>query len=458
MRARITIFSLLAGCILFLGIGCKGLNEQQQTAIQPVQLNYWTVFNDVDVLRQFAAEYQALHPYVTINVRQVRYSEFDTLLLNALADDIQPDIVSLHVQWLRKYANRLSAMPASVRVADVTVKGQYLKEVQVDVYDQPMPSVNRVQADFVSTVAEDVVVGNRIYGLPLALDTLAIYYNKTLLDRAGIPTPPQTWDEFLDAVRKTTIFNARGDLVQSGVALGSAKNIEHAADIIALLLMQRGASVANGNRVVFASGLENRVDIEHPAMNVLQFYTNFAKPTSDAYSWNDDQETAFQSFVRGKSVFYIGYAFEADDIRRQGRQIDWSVIPIPQIAVTDSPANVANYWVESVLEKSAHKDEAWDFVRFITTPENIKTYLAATKQPTPLRSQIAEQRNDPTIAPFVDQVLNAKNWYQGKNIDAAKDGFATLINGYKEPFGDASSLERDATLILQAARTIQQTY
>ncbi|NCS72093.1 MAG: extracellular solute-binding protein, partial [Candidatus Magasanikbacteria bacterium] len=229
MKFRISMFIVILSSFTFLGLGCKGLSPTQTAAITPVEINYWTVFDDVDVLRQFAEQYKVIRPYVTVNIRQVRYDDFDNRLINALADDIQPDIVSIHVQWLRKYLSRLDPMPSTVSVADVAVSGQYVKNVQVDVYDQRMPSVNAVKANYINTVYDDAVVGNRIYGLPLAVDTLAIYYNKRLLDRAGIATPPTTWDEFLSAVQKTTLFNSRGELIQSGVALGTADNIDNFA-------------------------------------------------------------------------------------------------------------------------------------------------------------------------------------------------------------------------------------
>ncbi|PIR77738.1 MAG: hypothetical protein COU30_00880, partial [Candidatus Magasanikbacteria bacterium CG10_big_fil_rev_8_21_14_0_10_38_6] len=308
------MFIVILSSFTFLGLGCKGLSPTQTAAITPVEINYWTVFDDVDVLRQFAEQYKVIRPYVTVNIRQVRYDDFDNRLINALADDIQPDIVSIHVQWLRKYLSRLDPMPSTVSVADVAVSGQYVKNVQVDVYDQRMPSVNAVKANYINTVYDDAVVGNRIYGLPLAVDTLAIYYNKRLLDRAGIATPPTTWDEFLSAVQKTTLFNSRGELIQSGVALGTADNIDNFADIFAMLLMQNGVEIANGNRVAFASGLEKRVDPNHPTMETLRFYTDFSQPTKEAYAWNDTQDGAIEAFTRGRSAFYLGYAFEAKDI------------------------------------------------------------------------------------------------------------------------------------------------
>jgi multiple sugar transport system substrate-binding protein len=43
-----------------------------------------------------------------------------------------------------------------------------------------------------------------IYAVPLGTDTRAIWYNKKVLEKAGIPVPwqPRTWDEILEAARK----------------------------------------------------------------------------------------------------------------------------------------------------------------------------------------------------------------------------------------------------------------
>ena len=121
-RHLLTIF-LFTALVSVLGFGCKGLSEEEQASIRPVTLNYWTVFHDVAELQKFADAYKRIRPYVTINIRQIRHSEFDDLFTNALADDIGPDIVSTHVHTLRQYEPRLSPMPAAVNVADVRITG-----------------------------------------------------------------------------------------------------------------------------------------------------------------------------------------------------------------------------------------------------------------------------------------------------------------------------------------------
>ena len=40
----------------------------------------------------------------------------------------------------------------------------------------------------------------KVYGVPFAVQTLVVFYNKKLLARAGVQ-PPQTWDQFLAALK-----------------------------------------------------------------------------------------------------------------------------------------------------------------------------------------------------------------------------------------------------------------
>ncbi|MBT3418897.1 MAG: extracellular solute-binding protein [Candidatus Magasanikbacteria bacterium] len=450
------LFPLFIVCvtIVLLGFGCRGLSTEERTAIRPVTLNYWTVFDDVTVLRQFANEYMAQRPYVKINIRKVRYDEFDSVFTTALADDIGPDVVSMHNRWLGKHRHRLSTMPGSVRVANVEIKEGFKNETIVTIEERRLRGEREIEKEFVDAVYKDVVRDGEIYGLPLAFDTLAIYYNKELLDRAGVPLPPSTWDDFAEAVKQSTVFNSRGDIIQSGVALGEGANISNAFDIVSLLIAQSGVPMSERGRVSFHNGLERNKE-NHPTRKAIRFFTDFANPTADVYSWNNKQENAFDHFVNGKSVFYFGFAFERQRIEARAPQMNLNVIAVPTLK---TEANVANYWIESVVKKTEHPNEAWDFVRYMTTPANIARYITKTGQPTPLRAQYRAQLEDDDLSSFASQILQAENWYTGKNIDAAEEAIDNLIEGFKEPVGDrVQPSQRDAALIINAARIIQQT-
>lgn len=450
---KATIFSL---AFMLIGLGCKGPSAEEQAAVRPVTLEYWTVYEDVAMLRQFASEYKQAHPFVTINIRQVRYDEFDSLFTNALADDVGPDMVSLHAHWMNKYQPRLAPMPSSVRVAQVSVEGEYRQETVITLNNYTMPTPRSIQTDYVSTVAEDAIIAGDVYGLPLSMDTMALYYNKDLLDRAGVATPPTTWEEFMDAVQETTTFGADGRIIQSGVALGTGNNIDNAADIFALLMQQRNSPVTNGRSVTLANNIK-QLRQNHPAFEVLRFYTDFAQPTKEVYSWNTEKGNAFDAFVQGQSAFYLGYAFDAERIAARAPQMTVEVVSLPQLDPT-RPANIANYWLQSVVKKSEHQNVAWDFIRYATTERNTKRYVDATALPSPLRVHIAEQAEDPILEPFVTQMLTAKNWYRGRNVDVAKEALADMINEYAVPiFEGEEQIKRDMNILQNTASIIQQT-
>ncbi len=456
MYKNIIVLTILFTSVFLFGFGCKGLSKEQQQLIKPVTLNYWTVFNDVKELQRMADEYKLRRPYVTVKVRQVRYEEFDQLFTNALADDVGPDIVSMNVRWIGEHEQRLMPMPASVTVANVQTKGTYIQETLVTPETVAMPTLRAIQEKFVSTVAEDIVIGKNMYGLPLALDTMALYYNKDLLDQAGVPEAPKTWSDFLDAVKKSTKFDASGNIVQSGVAMGTGNNIDNAGDLVALLMMQNGRDMTEGKSVIFASGIGNAAT-NHPAMQAASFYTSFARPTLESYSWNETQENALTSFTRGKSVFYFGFAYDLPRIQAQAPQMNLEIVSVPQLR-SDAPKNVANYWIESVVKKSKNPNEAWDFIRFMVSSQNIAAYTKATNRPTPLREQIAAQREDVRLAPFVDSVLVAKNWYRGKDYEPANQAIRSMVDNLLKPVPENQDEARaHATIINNAARVVQQT-
>jgi len=457
MLRKILTLILITTTFTVLGFGCKGLSKEEQASVKPITLNYWTVFNDVDQLEEFAAEYKKVRSYVNIKIRKVRQEQFEDLFVNALADDVGPDIVSIHTRDLHKYQNRLAAMPASVDLSKVYVQGKYFKETVIVDEKQIMPTTKGIKNNFVSAVYTDAVINEKIYGLPLAIDTLALYYNKDLLDQAGVPEPPTTWNEFMAAVKNTARFDKQGDILQAGAALGTGNNIDRSFDILSLLMMQSGLTMAKGAYVNFANGLE-KPDSGHPALTALRFYTDFAQPTKEVYTWNEKMEDSLKEFTRGTTVFYFGFAYDYPRIKSLAPQLNLEIISIPQLN-EEKPVNVANYWLESVVKKSRHQNEAWDFVRFITTSDNIKKYTAATRRPTPLRSQINEQKEDVVLAPFVSTVLQAENWYKGKNIEQAEKVFSDLIHNYLQPFSGSNreKLKRQADMIIQAAQRIRQT-
>jgi multiple sugar transport system substrate-binding protein len=296
----------------------------------------------------------------------------------------------------------------------------------------------------------------KIYGLPLSVDTLAMFYNRDLFNNVGISQAPAYWNkEFLQDIKKLTRQNENKEIVQAGAALGGGDNINRFSDILSVLMLQNGAVMMNdNNQVTFNTVPTTMKDSGYnPGLEALRFYTDFANPTKESYSWNSTLPNSLEMFISGNLAIMFSYAYDLPTIKTRAPKLNFSVAKLPQIE--GNPAtniNFANYWVEAVSKKSKHPNEAWDFIQFITKAEQAKSYLEKTKKPTALRSLVATQKSDNEIGVFVDQVLTAKSWYKGGNAKAAEDALRDMITAFTNNTSD-----RIQDIIDNAAAKIQQT-
>lgn len=448
-----TIFASL----LLLGAGCLGLGGSGEKAqLTPVSLEYWRTEDDRGSLADVIAAYRKLRPQVSITIKQLPAETYENELLKALAEDRGPDLFTLPNVELRAWQNKLAPMPKELTIQ---VQGVDAKK-NITVTDQKIPgmTMRELTNEFVDAVKTDVVMfdaaakAEAIHGLPLSLDTPALYYNKTLLARIKRQEPPKSWEDVRQMAIELTNKDAGGTILLSGASLGTATNNPYATEILASLMMQNGAVMANDSSATFDKYPPDYNGAYPPAVDALAFYTSFADKNASNYSWNDALPNTLDAFVAGKTALFIGFPADAAKIRELSPQLDFDIAPLPQINAS-KPAAVAHYPIETVSKKSAHLNEAWDFLRFMTAADNAAGYLTATKRPTALRKLITGQLGDSEIAPFVGQVFTAKPWYRGKNYQLTRTIFGELINWRPAPDGPDYG-----AVLQQAANAVNGTY
>lgn len=455
-----TLFLLLTGCT-------KGVDEETLAALEPITLEYWGVFNTSDEMTLLLSQYQELHPHITINYRKLRFEEYEKELLEAFSEGRGPDIFSIHNTWMEEYKPKLLPAPASTQIPYKFLKGSITKEEVVELRNEPTYTRNDIETLYVPVVADDVLMSSELnqrtgsgkqeflYGLPLHLDTMVMYYNRDLLNRAGVILPPSDWQQFREAVMAITRINQEnGEIIQSAASLGTADNIDRFFDIASLMMMQSGTQMidSKGN-VAFHKVPEGREDIqESPAFETLRFYTDFASPDIDVYTWNDSYENSLLDFLDGKTAFFFGYSYHLPLVKQRAATLSYGVSPVPQIAGGQT-VNYANYWVEAVSAQTEHRDETWNLLHFISQPDVLAGYLSGSSRPTPLKSLINTQLEDYDLEPFAQSVLTAKSWYNGIDIDTAENIFATMINSILE-----DGQENISEKVEFAAQRINQTF
>jgi len=444
--------------VSLLGAGCGGPSAAQIAASKPVSLVVWRVFDSDDTLQPTMSAYQKLHPNVSFEYRELRSEDFKNELLRALAEGSGPDIFSLNNAWLGEYQSLISPLPASLKIPYSEVRGTIKKETVYTIKEQPSLSQRALKTEFVDVVAADVLrpyqenakapVTDRIFGLPLSVDTLALYYNKDLLNAAGFPEPAKTWAQFQEQATKLSRIGTNNEVLQSGASIGTGKNVERASDILALLMMQNGTQMTDERGVAtFANADQSR---QITGLDAVNFYTDFANPTKQVYGWNKSQPNSFDAFISGKTAFFFGYSYHAPLIRAAAPKLPFGISMVPQIE-GGKTVNYANYWMETVSKASPNIDFAWDFIQFATSAEQVPQYLTLARKPTARRGLINTQIQDEDLSIFASQVLTAKSWYKGKNAAVAENALLDLI--------EAVLAGTDATKSIQEAQNkVNQTF
>lgn len=447
---------ILSSLVAFTGCGSS---TAEKAAATPVTLTVWRVFDSGDTFNGITEAYKLLHPNVNFEYRTLRYDEYEDSLIKAFAAGNGPDIYSIHNTWIGKYddLNLISPLPDSLTIPYTEVRGTIKKEKVTTLKTEPTLSVRELKKDYVDVVAGDVVRSyqpnpkdepiDRIFALPLSVDTLALYYNKDLLNAASIAEPPANWTQFNEDVTKLTTIGENDTVVQSGAAIGTSQNVERAFDILSLLMMQNGTQMVSDRGTAIFSQENSSGQVL--GADATRFYTAFASPLKEVYTWNAEQPASFDAFVNGKTAFFFGYSYHLPLIRSQAPKLNLGIAAVPQIE-GGRTVNYANYWVETVAKSSKNADWAWDFIQFAAKQEQVTSYLTSADKPTALRALINDQLEDEDLSVFASQLLTAQSWYKGSDALVAENAFLDLIDAV-----NAGAVAEDA--IKTAQSKVNQT-
>lgn len=416
----------LSGC---LQVTSTERSDKELSNYKQIQLDYWGVWDTQGAFNGISEAYSALHPNVKIRYKKLRYDEYEQELLEAFAEGRGPDILSLHSTWLPRYQQKLTAIPPTTTTAYVSETGQIKKEQVVSFQTKNSITPAQVKERYLDVVSKNVILDGEIYALPLSVDTMVLFYNRDLFNAAGINKVPRYWnDDFLKAVKDLTREDENGNIIQSGVALGTSRNIQRYADILSLLMMQNGVEMmSDSGSVTFHRRPSGSERDYNPAQEALRFYTDFANPLKEVYNWNAEMPDSLQAFVEGRVAMFFGYSYHIDQIKTQSPRLNFGISPMLQIK-GNSEINYANYWVEAVSAQSKNSEAAWDFIQFASSAQVAQIYLADAHKPTALRELVSEQQTDDELSVFANQLLTATNWYRGKGYNAAEVIIGEMID------------------------------
>jgi len=362
--AGIAFFIILIFIIRAIFFGASGAKKE-------ANLIYWGLWEESQVMQPLIDEYQQKNPHVKITYQKMSPDSYREKLIARSKSNQGPDIFRFHNTWVPEIKEVLAPLPTQIM------------------------SSNEFEKTFYKVHQKDLKVGNYYYGLPLTVDGLVLVYNESLMKKAGITTGPKTWDDITEIVPKLTVKDQQGNLITSGIAIGTSGNIEHFSDIFGLLLAQNGGSL-------------DKLD-QPEAAGALEIYRKFSEPPQGY--WNESMPNSINAFIQEKVAMIIVPSWEILSIKAANPEIHMKVVPVPSVPGAPS-ISLATYWVEGVSRFSKNQIEAWKFLRFLTEKDTLTKLYEIESKVRPF----GEPYSRVDLAPLLIQ-----NEYLGAVIKQAND-------------------------------------
>jgi len=379
-----------------------------------IELTWWGLREEV-IVAPLIAEYQETHPNVKINYVKQSSLDYRERLVNSLARGLGPDIFYFHNTWVPMFKNELDSIPAS------------------------MMSAADFAEVFYPVALSDLSSGTGIVGIPLEYDALTLFVNEEIFAKID-KSPPTTWDGLRKTALELTIKDEKGSVVQAGVALGRTENVDHWQEILALMMLQNGASLSNPTG--------------KPAEDALVFYTVFSSVDG---VWDETLPSSTTVFASGKVAMYFGPSWRASEIKNQNPDLDFRTYPLPQlpkVGPTQPDVSYATYWIEGVWAGSPKKEVAWQFLKFLVSKESLeKLYQNAAKaqifaKAYPRKDMAKLLITDPITGSIVTQAPDAQSWYLASETFDGPTGINSQISQYFEDAVEAINSGKRADKVL----------
>lgn len=392
------VFAAVFGLLVFSGAIPLGENGKEAGAGTVV---LWGTFR-AETINTLLEEFNNENKTFTVSYVQKNPDTFDQELLEALASGVGPDMLFLPDNLAFHYSNKILGIPYQ----------SY--------------SVSSFKRSF-AAAGEVFLTSRGIIAFPMTIDPLVMYYNRSILDANGVIYPPDNWTDFVNMAPVLTKKDETNRIQKSAAALGHFSNVFHAKDILSALFMQAGSGVVTERDGRFVSDLASSAGATG-SDNVLRFYTDFADPQKNVYSWNKSFPLSRDFFSTNNLAFYFGYGSELPTLVSKNPNQNFLVAEFPQIKGSSFKSTGARVTGLAISAFSKNQNTAFIAAGRMTSG-NFAAKLAQNLGVAPARRDLLSQKPTDAYYPvFYTSALYAKSWLDPSPKDT-NDIFRRMIEG-----------------------------
>lgn len=331
------------------------------------------------------ARYRRANPGVEILV-EAQGPDMDAEFVRATRSGLGPNLLLTSSAAVQDLAAANSILPLDERVADDDL------------------------ARFLSVALRTLRLEDALYGLPMAVDTQVLYYNRRLVEQ-----PPVTVDQLLEEASRGQRILMNSQFVD---AVWSARPF--GVDLFD----------AAGNPQPTTDGIPNWLIWVEQARDI------------PAFIMDDNTESLRRRFSEGDVPYYVGRAQELN-LLEEALGADLGVTPLPAgPAGSAGPALTTTAFMVNAMSSQGQIDRSLDLVRFITSTEQ-QSALMRDANLAPANGQVRISEGlYPRIAAINAQ---ARTSIPFPNDPDVQDAYAALADAYNRVLaGTASATEAAA--------------
>lgn len=370
------VFSALIAVLIFSG----KLSLGNKTAKAQGEVIMWGTVPEEAISRIFQ-EFNPKAKSYRITYKEVPAAGFNRALVESLASGTGPDLILAPHQYILSNAERIYPFPPAY-MSETKFKEAYVDGASVFLTPQGA------------------------LALPVAIDPMVLFYNRYLLSKHGVVTPPSYWDDLMRLAPTLTVKGKNGQFLESAIAVG-APNAPYMKDLMMAVVGQLGQVPVLGSRVTANVPIQENQDIQ-PLATALLFFSGFADPRKDTYTWSQYSSRADDQFIAEKVAMYVGYASELPTLRSRNPKAEFEMTYLPQTKDYNTFTTGATFYGVAALKSSRNLVTALTAEADLGS-RGVGPALAAVIGATaPFRSFASSQGTPDVIA---RSMLVARAWY-----------------------------------------------
>jgi len=306
-----------------------------------IEIEYWQYNFEarIDAMDQLIEQFEAENPGIkVIHNSEIPYADFRDKIAVSVPAGVGPDVATLFYGWQLDW-----------------IGAGYLVPLPEDHF--PMDMLN----DF-SPMVQASVIEDQLYTLPTAVRSLALFYNKDLMEQAGLDplSPPQTLAELEEQAVQCTVKD--GDTYETyGFIANPGGQAHHWFRQV--LLPQFGQEPLSDDRrtVQWNASEEGYAAWDQ----FLKFQTELETGVAGVY------ESDPEGFLAGQVCFHIDGSFRLGTIAKNAPDLNFGVTELPEH--NGVKGTFGSYWTHGITQKGAsdpaRMEASAKFLQFVTSAE-----------------------------------------------------------------------------------------